>query len=562
MTRFFDEHIKRSVQYLGGAWSFSKDYNNEGESGKWYLGLAESEKVTVPSVWNTEKDMLTYEGVAWYEKRFHSEGGCIRLFLGAVMTQAKVWLDGEYLGDHYGGFTQFDFIVKDVSKGMHTLTVRVDNGFDAHSIPQKQVDWYHYGGITRDVTVERLSGICALYNRIEYTLSDDLKTADCTAVVELFNAENESASTFLKITLGETEVYAGSVSLEAGERRELRLPVVINDVKLWSPEEPNLYDIRIETDTDDLYDRTGFRKIEVKDGKVMLNGEAMYVQGVNRHEEHPDFGMAFPQKLMKKDIDIALDMGCNTIRGSHYPNAPEFLDMLDERGMAFWSEIPIWGVGFSAETLGDETVLARGLEMHREMVRYYYNHPSIIIWGQHNEIPSGSQQAYEMSKLYYSFLKENGGNRIVTYACARPFEDICFDFCDLICINAYYGWYSGNISDWNKFAERFRARRKELGMEHKPVIMSEFGAAALYGHHTFDNIPWTEEYQAELITHCLKLFREDDMFVGALIWQFCNIRTCKEMGLNRARGFNNKGLLDEYRRPKAAYFAAKKIFSE
>jgi beta-glucuronidase len=97
-------------------------------------------------------------------------------------------------------------------------------------------------------------------------------------------------------------------------------------------------------------------------------------------------------------------------------------------------------------------------------------------------------------------------------------------------------------------------------MEHKPVIMSEFGAAAIYGHHTFDNIPWTEEYQAELITHCLKLFREDDMFVGALIWQFCNIRTCKEMGLNRARGFNNKGLLDEYRRPKSAYFAAKKIF--
>ena len=99
-------------------------------------------------------------------------------------------------------------------------------------------------------------------------------------------------------------------------------------------------------------------------------------------------------------------------------------------------------------------------------------------------------------------------------------------------------------------------------MEHKPVIMSEFGAAALYGHHTFDNIHWTEEYQAKLIEHCLSLFHSYPGVVGSLIWQFADARTSKEAGISRARRFNNKGLINEYRKPKLAYFAAQKCFKK
>jgi len=564
MQRIFEEHIRRKVDNLNGLWRFQTDPENCGVEDAWFRGLQACDEVTVPSVWNTQMGLLEYTGAAWYEKHFYTQGGCLRFCFEGVMTEADVWLDGVKIGYHYGGFTQFHFVVRDVAEGYHTLSVRVDNHFDADSIPQTKVDWYHYGGITRSVSVEQLEGICVLYNRMEYVLSDDLKSAKCHFLLELCNAGNKQTASPVKICLDGKQVFEETVTLEACAELTIKTPeFTVSDIRLWDLNQPNLYEITCLTDTDDLMDRTGFRKVEVADQKILLNGKPVELRGINRHEEHPDWGMAFPQGLMKRDIDIVVNMGCNSIRGSHYPNAQAFVDMLDARGISFWSEIPIWGSGFSEEALANPTILARGLEMHREMVKYYYNHPGILIWGMHNEIPSDTQAGYEMSKLYYEFLKENGGNRIVTFASHRPWTDISMEFCDVICINRYTGWYYNKWDEWKEFeVDRFRQRRAELGMEHKPVIYSEFGCAAVYGHHTFDDLKWTEEYQAKLLSNCLNLFHEDPMVVGSYVWQFADIRTSEEMGLNRARSFNNKGVVNEYRRPKAAYFAVRDCYKQ
>ena len=561
MGRYFDEHIKQRVYSLNGKWSFSIDPDNKGETEKWFNGLPKSENVTVPSVWNTQLGLLEYTGIAWYQKEFYCEGGKLKLHFGAVMTQADIWLDGERLEGHYGGFCEFDRITS-VKEGKHLLTVRVDNSFDEHSVPQVSVDWYHYGGITRDVSYEMLSGICTLGNRFEYTLSSDLKSASCGVKIRLYNAEKEPVTSSLTVTLGDMTVFKGEVALDAEETRVFTTPLfTVGDVRLWDTEKPELYTLGILTDTYDIYDRVGFRRIEVCDGRILLNNRPIEIRGVNRHEENPEHGMAFPVSLMKRDLDIFTEMGGNAIRGSHYPNSREFVDMLDERGIMFWSEVPVWGVGFSTETLGNETVVQRILNMHAEMIDHYYNHPSIVIWGMHNEIHSETENAYNLTKRCFELIKPVGGNRLITFASCRQFEDICFEFCDIICINAYYGWYNGAVSEWDNFAKKFRQRRAALGMEHKPVIISEFGAGALYGNHTFDNIKWGEEYQAAIMDKCINLFHKDDMFAGCFVWQFCNIRTCEEMGLNRARGFNNKGILDEYRRPKMAYFKIKELYN-
>ena len=562
MSRLFNEHEIRQVQSLNGFWQFKTDPKNEGENAEWFNGLNDGYSMAVPSVWNTDRGLLSYEGVAWYEKSFYTAGGVLRFCFGGVMTDAKVWLDGKYIGSHYGGFTQFDFIVPDVAPGAHRLTVRVDNSFDAHSIPQKHVDWYHYGGITRGVSVETLEGVCVLSNRLEYTLSDDLGVADCQLVVELYNAKKRLTSTTVKVYINGDEVV--SQSAEVRGRKTLTISLwgfKLKDIKLWDVDAPNLYDLKITTDTDDLFDRVGFRKVEVKDRKVWLNGKEVEFRGVNRHEEHPEFGFAFPASLMKRDIDLAAEMGCNSLRGSHYPNAQEFIDLLDERGMMFWSEIPIWGCGFSDDALADKLVLARGLQMHREMTKYYYNHPSIVIWGMHNEIHSYHENAKAMSKLYYEFLKENGGNRVIVFATCHPERDICLDYCDAICINQYYGWYYGYEDDaWAKFLDRFCKYADDQGVGDKPIIMSEFGCAAMAGCHDEDTILWCEENQAKQITNCLELFHAHPAVVGSFIWQFFDMRTCLQAGLNRARGFNNKGLMNEHRKPKLAYYAAQKCY--
>ena len=568
MARLFDEHVIREVKSLNGGWRFCTDPADIGAANGWEKTLPTSQTVAIPSLWNNEIGLLGYEGAAWYQKQFYTNGGTLRFVFESVMTLADVWLDGKKLGSHYGGFTKFDFIVCDVAAGEHTLTVRADNRFDEHSIPQRRVDWYNYGGVARDVSVETLGGICILSNHVEYTLSDDLASAEVRAVLELYNADNAEKTAPLSVKVGDTEILSQSVTLAARETRRVTGEWrKLENLSLWEMESPVLYSIVATTDTDDLCDRMGFRKIEVKDQKILLNGKQVELRGVNRHEDHPCFGFAFPPQLMKRDLDIMFDLGCNTVRGSHYPNSQAFVDLLDERGMLFWSEIPIWGCGFSEEALGDPIVVSRGLEMHREMVKDYYNHPCIIIWGMHNEIKSETQNAYEMTKCYAEYLRAEGGNRLLTHASNHPMEDICFEFSDIISLNMYYGWYDqqkvGGAPDWEGFLENFRARRAELGMSYKPVIFSEFGAGALYGYHNaFDSVLWSEEYQEQVLAHCLNLFHRDPMVGGFYVWQFCNIRTSPMMGRDRARGFNNKGILDEYRNPKTSYFKVRDLYRQ
>ena len=558
MRRIFDEHIVRRVMSLDGAWDFLTDPKDVGITEEWFDSFPETAVHTeVPSCWNNTFGLLEYEGAAWYSKRFYCEGGCIRICFGAVMTEADVWLDGNKLGNHYGGFTAFDFTAV-VDEGYHVLTVRADNRFDADSIPQTKVDWYHYGGIVRGVEVESLRGLTVRSCHLDYSLNDAMDGASAVIRAKVFNASGEALSAPLCVTLDGEVLWNTEISLDAYEEASVESePITLGDLHLWNMDDPYLYTLTAKTPTDDLCDRVGFRYVEVRDGAVMLNGKSVEIRGVCRHEEHPEFGFAFPRALMQRDIDIIKEMGGNAIRGAHYPNSRAFVDMLDEQGILFWSEIPIWGVGFSEAALANPTVVARGLEMIREMVDQYYNHPCIVIWGMHNEILTGTQAAYEMSRQYHDELRANGGNRLVTHATARPLEDICYEFDDMICINHYSGWYGGGIETWNDKVEAHKARRDALGFSDKPIIYSEFGCGAIYGNHTFDHIKWSEEYQASLFAHCLELFHKTPEIGGWFIWQFCDMRTCREMGTDRARGFNNKGILNEYRKPKLAYLTVR-----
>ncbi len=562
MGRLFCEHTKRRIQSLDGAWRFVTDKDNVGVELGYANGLSDSSHMTVPSVWNTALGLLKYEGVVWYEKKFYTDGGVLRFCFDAVMTEAVVYLDGEIIGSHYGGFSQFDILVRGVSAGEHRLTVRVDNSFDEGSIPQSYVDWYHYGGITRGVRVETLTGVCVLNNRLEYTLSEDMKCAVCRPVAELYNAERRVRCARVTVSIGEELLSCAEIEVRGERRVTAELPEFrLENVELWNVGAPVLYTVKYETETDDLFDRVGFRKVEVENKRLYINGEETEIRGINRHDEHPDFGFAFPESLMKRDIDLICELGCNAIRGSHYPNSQYFVDLLDELGLMFWSEIPIWGCGFPNKILGSSKVISRGLEMHREMVKYYYNHPSIILWGMHNEINSYSKEAYKMSKLYYEFLKANGGNRAVVYASAHPERDICFEFCDIIALNKYIGWYDRGNLNWESYLAEIKARVDSLGFGDKPLVIGEFGGAAIFGFHDDKETVWCEEYQAKILTEALEVFRKDESVIGYYVWQFCDMRTNIELSLNRARSFNNKGIMNEYRKPKLAYYALQKMYT-
>ena len=560
MERLFVSHSKRRTQLLNRAWLFATDPDNRGEEEHWFDCFpAQSSTVIVPSCWNHELGLYEYEGIAWYQCQFYAVSRSMLIEFGAVTGFCKVYLNGSPVGEHYGGFTAFTIPISIEEPGLCTLTVRVDNTSSKDTIPLRRVDWYPYGGILRAVEVHEVPHIYIGDFCADYALSPDLAVANISVSFSLTNPNPGEETTGCKLYIDGKLIAEMQVTVE-GTQEVTFDQLHLQPITLWEPENPILYALRLETDFDDMIERVGFRTIAIRDGRFYLNNRSIYRKGVNRHEDHPDWGFAFPAKLMKRDIDIIRDMGCNTIRGSHYPNSPLFLDYLDQEGILFWSEIPLWG--YSETHLSNPIIHERGIAMHREMIAQYRNHPSIIIWGLFNEIDTRCQVAYDLTAQFAALVRSLDGSRLVTFTSNRVLEDICLPFVDFISINYYAGWFQGKLEEWAGFLDKVRERRDTLGLGSMPIVISEFGCAALYGCHTFENNRWTEEYQSHLMTHTIELFQNDPTIAGHFIWQFCDIRTSENISTDRVRGFNNKGILNEYRKPKQAYYAVRQLHRE
>jgi len=561
MLRLFHESSTRRIYDLDGRWSFC---TNPSGNACWKDGLPEDKKaIIVPGCFNTELGMLHYEGDVWMETAFSTTQPNIRLIFGAVNNECDVYLDGKHLGYHYGPFTEFAFTVDGLPVGIHKLVLRVNNLHNEEdTIPLSNSDWFHYGGIIRSVEVHEFDAAIVESVKLEYQL--DGTTAKLIAKASLHSAGQTSGPVRLLLdgkVLAEEDVCVSGDS-------EVALQAILANVQLWSPDSPNLYTFTVEFAGDSLRERTGFRTIQIKDRQFMLNGKPIFFKGVNRHEEHPDWGFAVPASLAKKDVDIIRGMGCNFIRGSHYPNAKTTLDYMDETGMLFWEEVPMWQ--FHERHYTDPVVLHRAVNMHTEMVHRDYNHPCIIVWGLHNEVDSETQPAYEATKLFRQAIEAYDRSRLITFASKFPLTDICYEFADFIAINYYIGWYKGPLSDWPGFIDELSAYLERTNNGHKPLVMSEFGAGGIFGARELeDDVTWSENYQQDYLEYALDLFLNHPRMNGALIWQYCDIRAgtrTRESGIRRAlsrpRSFNNKGIVNEYRKPKLAYYAVKKAFTK
>jgi len=549
--RLFKTSKTRVPVTLDGVWSFKTDPENKGYAEKWYKNLPdECDRMCVPLCWNTENRYFKYEGKAWYFTTFESLDEIYVLSFDSVQKFSEVYVDGELACSHYGGFTGFG--IEGKGKGVHTLAVMADNTHnDTDTIPLSKVDWFHYGGISGSVYVNSFDGAYIDSHKITYKL-DGLKAEGEVR----FTIKGEYNGTAEIIFDGKT---IASFSAKTGENSVL---VDFGEIELWDTDSPKLYEISIAIETDDIIDRIGFRTVEAKDKQIFLNGKPIKFKGINRHNECPEFGFSMPFALMKRAVDIIRDMNCNIIRGSHYPNPEILLDYFDETGMLFWEEIPMWG--FPQKALAAQNTMKRGLDMHQEMVDRDYHHPSIIIWGLHNEIESYTEDAYEITKAFSSLIRKNDSSRLITYATDKADTDICFDFADVISINIYPGWYGGHEpgKEAELKMEKALENMKKTNNFDKPLFVSEFGAGAIYGESTFTHAKWTEQYQAELLKELIPKFHNEYEVNGTFVWQYCDIYSAFEKELERPRSFNNKGLLDEYRRPKLGYYVVKDIYEK
>ena len=564
MVRRFDIGRTGHVLELGEGWRMLPDPEGYGKSDGWERGLPDTARpVAVPSCWNFELDLFTYTGDVWYETTFYACEENARLVFGAVNNECDVYVDGKLVTSHYGAFMEFGVTLPHLGVGEHRLVLRVSayhNMLD--TIPLERTDWYNYGGIIRAVEVHTFERAAVLRFRFHYVLDVASRTAEASLDCDLCAFEDSITDVITVDIMGRRFQKLVTVS---GEQTITFPLATLTDIDLWDIDRGNLYTVSVSFAGDRLRDRVGFREFRVDGRRLLLNGRPVAMRGVNRHEEHPDHGFAVPADLIKRDLDIIRNMGCNTVRGSHYPNSKYTLDLLDEMGLMFWEEIPMWG--FKGVHLGNATVKARAAKMHEEMSTRDYNRPSIVVWGLENEADTGADEAEDMLRHLRDTVRRFDIVRPITYTSNRPHVDRCYKYADIVSVNLYPAWYGslypdikGSYDSWPAMIERIAARMDAEGVGDKPLMLTEFGGGAIAGCvDPFIDTRWTEPNQVKIVDGALRHLIASDRVVGTLVWQYADCRSAAEQGMsiNRPRGFNNKGILTEHRVPKQAFYAVR-----
>ena len=549
MIRLFDTHHIRTIRELDGLWDFKMD------------GIDREYKMPVPSCWEQHPDFIRHRGKGIYSKKVYiKDSGNVRLEFKGVSHTGDVYFDGKKTAHHYNAFTPFSTVIKNVPEGEHEIKVEVDNTFGEHSSLHIPNDYYTYGGITRPVSIEILSN--AYIKNIRFTPYIEDGKWRAKTEVEVCNLSSQSVSFELKISLNGI-CESKDINIESDCEICVMFDSCYENVDEWSHENPQLYMLNAVLledgkEIDDLIERVGFRVVEVKGTRIYLNGNPVYLKGFNRHEDYAVDGCAVSFQHMVQDMDLMQDMNVNAVRTCHYPNDERFLDLCDERGIMVWEENHARGL--LLKDMQNPNFNRQCEDCIREMIENHYNHPSIVIWGILNECASETEEGREMYKRQYMQIKRMDTSRPTTSATCRHFTDICLDLPDVVSFNMYSGWYKDCPID--ERSEQEIDWIKKSGGDNKPIIVSELGAAAIYGYRDRSRCKWSEERQADLIRDNLEVYMNDDRITGVFIWQFADCRVTEEgeWFATRARCHNNKGVVDEYRRPKMSYDTVKEMF--
>ncbi len=549
MIRLFEQHFVREQKELDGMWSYVR------EDGAEYT-------LPVPGCIEQHPELLAYRGKGtYYKKVFIKEKTNVRLEFKGVSHTADVYFDNEFLIHHYNAYTGFSGIVESVEPGEHEIKVCVDNSFSEASALHVPNDYYTYGGIMRPVVMEQIGNV--YIKNVHFTPHKSEGIWNGKIEVEVENVSDKDIPVEVRIELAGTEM---AEMCRAGARScgQVTFQVKCENAEEWNTDSPRLYLLHTNLlldgkIVDDYIDRVGFRTISMTKQRLLINGKPIFLKGFNRHEDYGTIGSAIPLQVMVQDMDLMQETGANAVRTCHYPNDERFLDLCDERGMMVWEENHARGL--SLEQMCNPNFDRQCRDCIDEMISQHYNHPAIVVWGILNECDSTSETGREKYKNQYEQMKRLDSSRPTTSATCKHFQDICLDLPDIVSFNMYSGWYQDvPVKERHEQEMDWIAQTGGAG---KPVIVSEFGAAAMYGYRDRGRCKWSEERQADIIRENLEVYREDERITGVFIWQFADCKvTEEEWFFSRARCHNNKGVVDEYRRPKEAFDVVKQLFPQ
>jgi beta-glucuronidase len=544
------------AQPLKNDHAFYKNHKSESESELIEHDFATAGQLHVPGDWNTQREsLLFYEGSLWYERSFdYAKKPKTRLFLhfGACNYLADVYLNGEELGEHEGGFTPFDFEITDrIKERDNFLVVRVNNNRAKDQVPTNNSDWWNYGGITRPVTLVELPETFVQNYLVQLEKGATNKIAGW---VQLNGPKFRRSVT---IQIPEAGIIQTFPTNSAG-RAEFSFPAALT---LWTPENPKLYTVEIASETDHVVDRVGFRSIEVRGTDILLNGKPVFLRGVSIHEEAPTFARrAWSEDDARTLLSWAKELGCNFVRLAHYPHNEAMLRMADQMGLMVWAEVPVyWTIQWE-----NPRTLQNAENQLNDMIARDQNRAALIIYSVANETPISDARdiflrqmiqdvhSADPTRLVSAALQSKEvreGNRTII----RMDDPIAADL-DVLGNNEYIGWYADRPEDADSI--------DWTSPYDKPLIMSEYGGDALYGYHGSASTRWTEEYQKNLYEHQIAMLKRISFLRGMTPWILKDFRSPRRT-LPRFEGyFNRKGLVSDHGERKEAFFVLQKYYRE
>jgi len=575
----------RIVQGINTAWKFHKgdDAPKGGQEEAYW------EEVNLPHTWNAEDVMDDnpgyYRGVGWYQKDVFIPSDWqykdVYIYFEGASQVTEVFINGESVGSHIGAYTAFNFNITDrLQEGENSIRVKVDNSPNPDIIPLP-VDFSIYGGVYRDlylVVVDRnhfdmdnyaSSGVfvstpqvsqemAIVQVRGKVSIKQDVKV-----VTAIYDRDGNKVSEVI-----DTPHEDGCFSADI---KNFKSP------HLWSPDDPYLYrvvsslvDAKDGTLFDEVINPLGLRwySFDSENGFI-LNGKPLKLMGASRHQDFKGLGSALPDALHVNDVQCLKDMGGNFMRVSHFPQDPSIMEACDRLGILASMETP----GCNGITESEEFARV-SLEMQREMIRQYYNHPSVIIWSYMNEVLLGKpykdntpelerywKKVHDLAVRIEEMCREEDPGRYTMIAYDELIER--YKSAGLLSIpmiagwNLYKGWYIGEFKDFESFLLKFRDEYPD-----KPMLITEYGADSDYRLHNFtpSRFDKTQEYANRFHEAYLPVINKYPFIAGGAMWLLFDFVSSGRQ--EATPHLNTKGILTTDRKPKEAYYIYKAWYSK
>ena len=513
--------------------------------------------VQIPGDWNTQDQRLFfYEGTVWFKRSFNFRKSNDRrtlLYFGAVNYEAIVYVNGEKVMQHVGGFTPFNADVTDLLReGENVVIVKVDNKRHADNVPTQIFDWWNYGGITRDVMLIQVP--TTYIENYALTLSKEVGKKGMNKIDLALNLNAKEAGRQVQLNIPELKVKQ-TFTTDAEGCIGSSFFVKQKMLTLWSPENPKLYKVELVLDGDTLRDEIGFRTIEARGKQILLNGKPIFLRGVSIHEEAPNGGgRANNTETAHTLLTWAKEMNCNFVRLAHYPHNEYAIREAERMGMLVWSEIPVyWTISWK-----NEKTFQNARRQLTDMIRRDQNRANIIIWSIANETPHSAERDKFLGSLA-QYARTLDNTRLISMAMevtgasnyVNRLQDNMHEHVDVVSLNQYVGWYR-DVNDAPKMTW-------EVPYD-KPVIVSEFGGGAKFGLHGEKNQRWTEEFQENLYIQNTAMLDKIEGLAGTTPWVLKDFRSPRRVLDGIQDYYNRKGLYSDKGEKKKAFYIMKKWY--